>query len=164
MRYITKCAKYRGSKVDYVSIIMTVIASRIQLALNASQCRWLVRTGLRTACQTAIKWRIIVVLRVRCRCHGCERNDCQWVNGNEVESSRWERRGWHWRIIQPNLRSGDMSNVVNFTFVAHFWLVICNNDPRSHLASYYLRVLVDVFHLDHLIFRLITAMRLLSSV
>ena len=60
------------------------------------------------------------------------------VVGESTETrSRVEDGEWRWRT--NSIRSSAMSDVfvVLFIFLAHFCLVICKSDPRSH----YLRVL-----------------------
>ena len=45
--------------------------------------------------------------------------------------SRWARRGWQMAMVNDSTRSSAMSDVfiVLFTFLAHFWLVICKVIP-----------------------------------
>ena len=117
--------------VDYASKSMTSLAID-----NATRCSWLVRNGFRGACQAAIKWRMAVmhasysfkngINHQRKRSSRVDRNSQSMSASRMAVANEFYRSSAHvWCFYSP------------FTFLVHFWLVICKSDPRSH----YLRVL-----------------------
>ena len=64
---------------------------------------------------------------------------CLWTGIFNVETrSQWAGRGWRMALANESMRSSAIFNVFIFlfTFLAHFWFVICKSDPHWLFAKW----------------------------
>ena len=128
---VTKCAKYRGSKVDHASKGMTSLAIDGVATCRYSTMQWTSQNQFTRSFSGGYKMTngscVIEhkLERVRCRCHGCEVESSMWVNGNsqpmnalKMANGKWfDKKQCHVCVF-----------IFLFIFLAHFWLVIHKSD------------------------------------
>ena len=106
---------------------------------NAARDRMMQYNQFTRSLSGGYKWRMAVV----CASYSLRTGEAikeSVVRESTEARSRWTRRGWQMAMANEFYKKQChvWCFIVLFTFLAHFWLVICKSDPRLH----YFRVLV----------------------